>query len=44
MLGVLGPGVNGMNNKIGIYVRESRDENGENYETIETQRIFLLNT
>ena len=42
MIGVLGPGVNGMNNKIGIYVRESRDENGENYETIETQRDLLI--
>lgn len=29
-------------NKIGIYVRESRDENGENYETIETQRDLLV--
>ena len=28
--------------KIGIYVRESRDENEENYETIETQRDLLL--
>lgn len=28
--------------KIGIYVRESRDENGENYETIETQRDLLV--
>lgn len=27
---------------IGIYVRESRDENGENYETIETQRDLLV--
>ncbi len=27
--------------RIGIYVRESRDENGENYETIETQRDLL---
>jgi DNA invertase Pin-like site-specific DNA recombinase len=28
--------------KIGIYVRESRDDNEENYETIETQRDLLL--
>jgi DNA invertase Pin-like site-specific DNA recombinase len=28
--------------KIGIYVRESRDENEENYETIETQRDLLI--
>lgn len=28
--------------KIGIYVRESRDDNGENYETIETQREMLI--
>lgn len=28
--------------RIGIYVRESRDENGENYETIETQRDLLI--
>ncbi|MDD4496322.1 MAG: recombinase family protein, partial [Eubacteriales bacterium] len=28
--------------RIGIYVRESRDEQGENYETIETQRDLLL--
>lgn len=27
---------------VGIYVRESRDENGENYETIETQRDLLV--
>lgn len=30
------------NYKIGIYVRESRDENEENYETIETQKGLLL--
>jgi len=30
------------NFSIGIYVRESRDENGENYETIETQRDLLI--
>lgn len=30
------------NNSIGIYVRESRDDNGENYETIENQRDLLL--
>lgn len=29
-------------NKVGIYVRESRDENEENYETIETQRDLLI--
>lgn len=29
-------------NSIGIYVRESRDDNGENYETIENQRDLLL--
>lgn len=29
--------------KTGIYVRESRDDNEENYETIETQRDLLLN-
>lgn len=29
-------------NKIGIYVRESRDDNGENYETIDTQREMLI--
>jgi len=29
-------------NKIGIYVRQSRDENEENYETIETQRDLLI--
>ena len=29
-------------NSIGIYVRESRDDNGENYETIETQRDLLI--
>jgi len=29
--------------KIGIYVRESRDDNLENYETIETQRDLLIN-
>ncbi len=29
-------------NKIGIYVRESRDDNGENFETIETQREMLI--
>ncbi len=28
--------------RIGIYVRESRDDNEENYETIETQRDLLL--
>lgn len=28
--------------KIGIYVRESRDDNEENYETIETQRDLLI--
>jgi DNA invertase Pin-like site-specific DNA recombinase len=28
--------------KIGIYVRESRDENGENLDTIETQRDMLI--
>lgn len=28
--------------RIGIYVRESRDDNGEEYETIETQRDLLL--
>ncbi len=28
--------------RIGIYVRESRDDQGENYETIETQRDLLL--
>lgn len=28
---------------IGIYVRESRDDNEENYETIETQRDLLVN-
>jgi site-specific DNA recombinase len=28
--------------KIGIYVRESRDDNEENYDTIETQRDLLL--
>ena len=28
--------------KVGIYVRESRDDNGENYETIETQRDLLV--
>lgn len=27
---------------VGIYVRESRDDNGENYETIETQRDLLI--
>ncbi len=27
---------------IGIYIRESRDDNGENYETIENQRDLLL--
>jgi site-specific DNA recombinase len=27
---------------IGIYIRESRDDNGENYETIENQRGLLL--
>lgn len=27
---------------IGIYVRESKDEDGENYETIETQRDLLI--
>ncbi len=30
------------NYRIGIYVRESRDENGEKLETIETQRDLLL--
>ena len=30
------------NNSIGIYVRESRDDNGENLETIENQRDLLL--
>lgn len=30
------------NNRIGIYVRESRDDFGENYETIENQRDLLL--
>lgn len=30
------------NNSIGIYVRESRDDNWENYETIENQRDLLL--
>lgn len=29
-------------NKIGIYVRESRDDFGENYETIEVQRDLLV--
>ena len=29
--------------RIGIYVRESRDDNEENYETIETQRNLLEN-
>lgn len=28
--------------KIGIYARESRDDNEENYETIETQRDLLI--
>lgn len=28
---------------IGVYVRESRDDNEENYETIETQRDLLIN-
>lgn len=28
--------------KIGVYVRESRDDNEENYETIETQRDLLI--
>ncbi len=28
--------------KVGIYVRESRDDNDENYETIETQRDMLV--
>jgi DNA invertase Pin-like site-specific DNA recombinase len=28
--------------KVGIYVRESRDDNDENYETIETQRDMLI--
>jgi len=28
--------------KVGIYVRESRDDNEENYETIETQRDLLV--
>ncbi|HEY9062334.1 MAG TPA: recombinase family protein [Pseudobacteroides sp.] len=28
--------------KVGIYVRESRDDNDENYETIETQRDLLI--
>jgi len=31
-----------MPNKVGIYVRQSRDENEENYETIETQRDLLV--
>ncbi|MDP4093603.1 MAG: recombinase family protein [Bacillota bacterium] len=30
------------NYRVGIYVRESRDENEENYDTIETQRDLLL--
>jgi len=30
------------NKNIGIYVRESRDDNEENYETIETQRDLLI--
>ncbi len=29
-------------NKIGVYVRESRDDNQENFETIETQRDLLI--
>ena len=29
--------------KVGIYVRESRDEKEENFETIETQRDLLIN-
>ena len=29
------------NYRVGIYVRESRDDNEENYETIETQRDLL---
>ncbi len=33
-------GISGRN--IGIYVRESRDENEENYETLETQRELLI--
>ena len=28
--------------RIAIYVRESRDEDGENFETIETQRDLLI--
>lgn len=28
--------------RIGVYVRESRDDNGEEYETIETQRDLLV--
>lgn len=32
----------GQENSIGIYVRESRDDNGEKYETIETQRDLLI--
>ncbi len=28
--------------RVGIYVRESRDDNDENYETIETQRELLI--
>ena len=28
--------------KVGIYTRESRDDNDENYETIETQRDLLI--
>ncbi|RCX15428.1 DNA invertase Pin-like site-specific DNA recombinase [Anaerobacterium chartisolvens] len=29
-------------NRIGVYVRESRDDNEENFETIETQRDLLM--
>lgn len=31
------------NSNVGIYVRESRDDNEENYDTIETQRDLLIN-
>jgi site-specific DNA recombinase len=35
---------NNVNNyRVGVYVRESRDDYGENYETIETQRDLLVN-
>lgn len=33
---------NSVSYKIGIYVRESRDDNEENFETIETQRDLLI--